>query len=210
MAVAYIPIRVAGFGQHDLRITATGSAMSDAVLRQVEVLPNGQVERAVTNGQLQPAQTIPLAVPEEAIPGTARVTVKLYPGVVSQVLGGLEGLLQQPYGCFEQTSSTTYPNVMVLDYLKATGQAVPSVQMRAEQFIGLGYQRLLTFEVDGAPGGFSLFGDPPPQTMLTAYGLMEFNDMSKVSYVDPALIRAHGGVPDEPAELATAVGAPRA
>jgi hypothetical protein len=189
VAAAYIPVRVVDFGQRELRVTATGSAMSDAVLRQVEVLPDGMAQHAVVSGQLQPAQTIPMAVPEEAIPGTARITVKVYPGVVSQVLGGLEGLLQQPYGCFEQTSSTTYPNVMVLDYLKTTGQAVPQVQLRAEQFIGLGYQRLLTFEVDGAPGGFSLFGDPPPQTMLTAYGLMEFEDMSKVSYVDPALIQ---------------------
>lgn len=81
----------------------------------------------------------------------------------------------------------TYPNVLVLDYLKSTSQATPEVQMQAEQFIAQGYQRLLTFEVPG--GGFSLFGDPPAQLMLTAYGLMEFSDMSRVYYVDPDLIR---------------------
>ena len=72
VAAAYIPVRVVGFGPRDLRITATGSAMSDAVLRQVEVLPDGQAQRAVVNGQLQPTQTIPVTVPEEAVPGTAR------------------------------------------------------------------------------------------------------------------------------------------
>jgi uncharacterized protein YfaS (alpha-2-macroglobulin family) len=80
----------------------------------------------------------------------------------------------------------TYPNVLVLNYLKTTGQTSPEVQMQAEQYINLGYQRLLTFEVDG--GGFSLFGTPPAQAFLTAYGLMEFNDMAKVHPVDPALI----------------------
>ena len=104
------------------------------------------------------------------------------------MLEGLEGLLQTPYGCFEQTSSVTYPNVMVLDYLKATGQAAPRIQLQAEQLINLGYQRLLTFEVNGEPGGFSLFGDPPAQRMLTAYGLMEFGDMAGVAYVDPDLM----------------------
>jgi hypothetical protein len=80
----------------------------------------------------------------------------------------------------------TYPNILVLDYMKQTDQISPEIQMEAEQFIAQGYQRLLTFEVPG--GGFSLFGQPPAQLMLTAYGLMEFNDMARVHYVDPALI----------------------
>jgi hypothetical protein len=58
--------------------------------------------------------------------------------------------------------------------------------MQAETYIATGYQRLLTFEVDG--GGFSLFGNPPADTFLTAYGLMEFTDMAAVYPVDEALI----------------------
>jgi hypothetical protein len=80
----------------------------------------------------------------------------------------------------------TYPNVLVLDYLKKTGKLAPEVQMTAERYIGLGYQRLLTFEVDG--GGFSLMGNPPARADLTAYGLLEINDMAKVYNVDPKLI----------------------
>jgi hypothetical protein len=80
----------------------------------------------------------------------------------------------------------TYPNVLVLDYLKKTGKLTPEIQMKAERYIGLGYQRLLTFEVDG--GGFSLFGEPPADVNLTAYGLLEFSDMARVTNVDPKLI----------------------
>ena len=185
---AYLPIRVIGFGQHEFQVTATGSAMSDAVVRQVEVLPDGKPMAVAESGKLTTTQRFAIDLPANTIPGTGRVAVKIYPGVISQVIDGLEGMLQQPYGCFEQTSSTTYPNVMVLDYLKTTNQVNPRIQLQAEQYINLGYQRLLSFEVRGMPGGFSLFGDPPPQTMLTAYGLMEFTDMSQVSYVDPALI----------------------
>ena len=58
--------------------------------------------------------------------------------------------------------------------------------MQAEKYVGTGYQRLLTFEVSG--GGFSLFGSPPADPFLTAYGLMEFSDMAKVYPVDEALI----------------------
>ena len=60
--------------------------------------------------------------------------------------------------------------------------------MQAEEYINLGYQRLTTFEVNGEPGGFSLFGEAPADPMLTAYGLQEFGDMSRVYDIDPKLI----------------------
>ena len=91
-----------------------------------------------------------------------------------------------PGGCFEQTSSSTYPNVLALDYMKRTKKLTPEVHAKAEGFIANGYQRLLTFEVPG--GGFSWFGQAPANKILTAYGLMEFYDMSKVYDVDPKLI----------------------
>jgi hypothetical protein len=75
---------------------------------------------------------------------------------------------------------------LVLDYMQRTGQASPEVQMTAEKYVGTGYQRLLTFEVAG--GGFSLFGSPPASVFLSAYGLMQFNDMAQVYPVDEAVI----------------------
>ncbi len=80
----------------------------------------------------------------------------------------------------------TFPNVLVLNYLKSTKQASPEIQMKAENYIALGYQRLLTFEVSS--GGFSLYGRAPASVMLSAKGLLEISDMAKVFPVDPALI----------------------
>ncbi|MCC6456494.1 MAG: hypothetical protein IT328_16175 [Caldilineaceae bacterium] len=188
VSAAYIPISVLDFGEQDFEITAIGEQASDAVLRTVSVVPNGRPQASVVNGQLEAAHSFEVAVPRNAIPGTGRVTVKLYPGIVSQAIDGLAGMLQEPYGCFEQTSSVNYPNVLVLDYLRATGQQSPDIELQAEFYINAGYQRLVTFEVPGSPGGFSLFGNPPPETMLTAYGLMQFSDMAHVYYVDPALL----------------------
>jgi uncharacterized protein YfaS (alpha-2-macroglobulin family) len=74
----------------------------------------------------------------------------------------------------------------VLDYLKSTNQSTPELEMKAEEYINLGYQRLVVFEVDG--GGFSLYGDPPARLFLSAYGLMEISDMAKVYPVDEAMI----------------------
>ncbi len=98
----------------------------------------------------------------------------------------MDSILRMPGGCFEQTSSSTYPNVLALDYMKRTKKLTPEVHAKAEGYIANGYQRLLTFEVPG--GGFSWFGKAPANKILTAYGLMEFSDMSKVYDVDPKLI----------------------
>lgn len=79
----------------------------------------------------------------------------------------------------------TFPNVLVLNYMKATQQISPALQLQAENYIALGYQRLLTFEVQR--GGFSLFGQPPASLMLSAKVLLEFSDTAKVYPIDPAL-----------------------
>jgi uncharacterized protein YfaS (alpha-2-macroglobulin family) len=76
----------------------------------------------------------------------------------------------------------TYPNVMVLGYMKQTGQISPELQMQAEEYVAQGYQRLLSFEVAG--GGFSLFGKGRADPLLSAYGLMMLSDMARVYPVD--------------------------
>src|SRR5258708_29233447 len=98
----------------------------------------------------------------------------------------MDSILQMPGGCFEQTSSSTYPNVLALDYMKRSKKLTPEVHAKAEGFIANGYQGLLAVEVPG--GGFSWFGNAPANKILTAYGLMEFYDMSKVHEVDQKLI----------------------
>jgi uncharacterized protein YfaS (alpha-2-macroglobulin family) len=102
-------------------------------------------------------------------------------------LQGLDGMLRMPHGCFEQTSSTAYPNVLILDYLKRHRLANPGLTAKARRYIALGYQRLIAFEVQG--GGFSWLGRAPANQVLTAYGLSEFFDMSRVYPVDSALIK---------------------
>jgi hypothetical protein len=125
-------------------------------------------------------------IPAGAIADASKIFVKLYPGALSQVVDGLDSILQMPGGCFEQTSSSTYPDILVMDYMKTSKKITPEIQAKAEGFISLGYQRLVTFEVPG--GGFSWFGQAPANKILTSYGLMEFSDMSRIHEVDPRLI----------------------
>jgi hypothetical protein len=179
-------LKVKKVGSHHLQVTARAAGIADAVKRPIEVVPDGRRVEQVVNGSLHQPADVDLTVPDDAIEGSAKAFLKIYPSGFSQLVEGLDGIFRMPSGCFEQTSSTTYPNVLALDYLRKTNKGAPEVEAKARQYIHLGYQRLLTFEVSG--GGFDWFGRPPANRTLTAYGLMEFQDMAKVHDVDPALI----------------------
>lgn len=176
-------------GKFKLTLSAqmNGSAKrADIVVREIEVVPNGREKNIVFNGRLENTVQHNIAFPANAIPEASKIFVRLYPGPISQVVEGMDSILRMPNGCFEQTSSSTYPNVLALDYMKRTKKLTPEVHAKAEGYIANGYQRLLTFEVPG--GGFSWFGNAPANKILTAYGLMEFYDMSRVHDVDARVI----------------------
>lgn len=162
------------------------SEREDTVVREIEVVPNGEAKEIVFSGRLDSSARHTVRFPETSIPDASKIFVRLYPGPLSQVIEGMDSILRMPFGCFEQTSSATYPNVLALDYMKRTKKLTPEVHAKAEGFVATGYQRLLTFEVPA--GGFSWFGNAPANKILTAYGLMEFHDMAKVYDVDPQVI----------------------
>ena len=182
----YFPIEVVELGQHKLTVYAYGAKLSDAIRREIEVRPDGEEQNVSFSDRLDGRITKTIAIPADAIDGASKILVRIYPGVFTQVVDGLDSMLQMPFGCFEQTSSVTYPNILVVQYMKETKQINPEIQMKAEGFINAGYQRLLSYEVAG--GGFSWFGDAPANKVLTAWGVKEFTDMALVHEVDPAVI----------------------
>ena len=169
-----------------------GAKRADIVVREIEVVPNGREQNMVFNGRLESTVRHDVNFPAATIPDASKIFVRLYPGPLSQVIEGMDAILRMPGGCFEQTSSSTYPNVLALDYMKRTKKLTPEVHAKAEGYIANGYQRLLTFEVPG--GGFSWFGQAPANKILTSYGLMEFSDMSKVLRRRPEADPAHAAV----------------
>ncbi len=96
--VVYFPIRVLKFGVQGFQVTAWGSQMSDAVRRQVRVVPNGKEIRLSQSNWLRGPQEITLGIPAAAVPETPRLEVKIYPGVMAQAVEGLEKILRLPHG----------------------------------------------------------------------------------------------------------------
>jgi len=186
-AALSFPVRFSVVGEHRLNIRAECGEDVDIVSLPIEVTPNGREVTVVTSGRLPAggATTLSAKLPRDSVLRTYQL--RAYPSIVTDLGSGLEGMLRRPYGCFEQTTSVNYPNLMVLKYLEASGTLAPQVKRRALRLIRQGYQRLLRFEVRES-GGFSLYGRRPARGWLSAYGLMQFHDMSEVIEVDPKVI----------------------
>ncbi|MEM6379065.1 MAG: TonB-dependent receptor plug domain-containing protein, partial [Bacteroidota bacterium] len=83
---------------------------------------------------------------DNMVAGSLEADFKIYSDVIGEVMDGIESLIRQPYGCFEQTSSATYPNIMVLKYLKESKKVRWNIESKAMNFIRSGYERLVSFE----------------------------------------------------------------
>ena len=159
-----------------IHIQFSAEGMEDAIKQSIRILPKGFPVNIAASGQEQ-EQTFDFEV-VNLVNGTLSANFEAYPDLLEQVLSGIEGMLQEPHGCFEQTSSSTYPNILVLNYLKETGQLKPEIEKRALTLIETGYKRLISFECKNK--GFEWFGGDPAHEGLTAYGVLEFTDMKKV------------------------------
>jgi hypothetical protein len=166
----------------------------DAVERTIQVVPDGFPIVGAHSGMLEKRDGQTITLPKTWLPGTLRLHVQAYPSTLADLQQGLEGMLQEPNGCFEQTSSSNYPNVLILNYLRESDQTNPGLVRRCRELLDRGYQKLVSFEClepeKQKRRGYEWFGGTaPPHEALTAYGLLEFRDMARVHPVDRAMLQ---------------------
>ncbi len=182
---------VAGSAEQDATIEIRGSgtgSLADSVRRSIHISPAGYPTRESIAGRLSDRAKVRLPIPKDIVPGSLAVTVRAYPSPLADVMSGVESILREPHGCFEQTSATNYPNAMALLYLKESQTANPDVSRRALGMLDRGYQKLISFECENL--GYEWFGTDPGHEALSAFGLMQFTDMSQVMAVkDEVLTR---------------------
>lgn len=172
----------------DLQLAARAGDYADTVTRKLSVKPNGfpaQVAFGGLVGPRLPAEHT-LTLPADMVRGSLRARIAVYPTPLANMTESLERLIQEPSGCFEQTSSTTYPMTMAQQYFLSHTGVDPRLVEAAREKLERGYQRLVGFECKEK--GYEWFGQDPGHEALTAYGLLHFTDMKQVREVDGAML----------------------
>jgi uncharacterized protein YfaS (alpha-2-macroglobulin family) len=184
----FFPLEVvATDGNADVEIKLTAHGLADEIKKTIRVVPRGFPIEASASGTARRGEaTRHVLELAGALPGSIRARVTMYPSPVTAMAKGMEGMIREPGGCFEQTSSTNYPNIMILGYLNSTDAADPALVQKTHGVLDHGYKLLTGYETPDK--GYEWFGKTPGHEALTAYGLMEFADMAKVYDVDRKMV----------------------
>jgi uncharacterized protein YfaS (alpha-2-macroglobulin family) len=116
-----------GCGSANVTITAeTSAGDKDGITRSITIHPRGfpvevdgggMVIAGITEGSDSSSWVWHASLPSDTIMASVRVSVMGYSTPDSALLKAVEALIRQPCGCFEQTSSVTYPMTMAAQYL---------------------------------------------------------------------------------------------
>jgi uncharacterized protein YfaS (alpha-2-macroglobulin family) len=175
-------------GLADLTLDAVAGPYRDTVKRTLDVQAPGFPFELSAGGVLEAngSRSFEFTLPAETVHASLSSSVRIYPTPLANMTSALQALLQQPYGCFEQTSSTSYPIVMAQQYFLTHTGVEPGVIAKSRELLETSYKRLTGFE--SRTKGYEWFGGNPGHEALTAYGLMQFTDMTKVRTVDPDML----------------------
>jgi uncharacterized protein YfaS (alpha-2-macroglobulin family) len=172
----------------ELTLAATAGDYTDTVRRSLTIKPNGFPISTAFGGMVsaQKPAVHTVTLPANTVRGSVKTSVVVYPSPLANMTESLARLIQEPSGCFEQTSSTTYPMTMAQQYFQSHSGVDPKLVASAREKLETGYKRLLGFETKEK--GYEWFGEAPGHEALSAFGLMHFADMKQVRDVDAAML----------------------
>jgi hypothetical protein len=185
----FLQIDVGKFsGLADVTLDARAGLYRDTVSRSLDVRPLGFPHERSTGGILERngSKSFEFTLPGEMVRGSITSSVTVYPTPLASMTDALQSLLREPYGCFEQTSSTSYPLVMAQQYFLTHTGVDPATIEKARGLLENSYKKLTGFET--RTKGYEWFGADPGHEALTAYGLMQFTDMAQVRSVDKDML----------------------
>ncbi len=183
------PITV-GFGQGIMSfvLKAKAGSFEDNVTRQITIAPKGFPVEKTFGGILEPGkkEKLQITIENNVVPESVVSDTAVFPSPLANLTGALERMIQEPSGCFEQTSSTSYPLTMAQQYFLSHTGVAPKLVEESRKKLDNGYKMLVGFWCPDK--GYEWFGENPGHEALTAFGLMHFTDMGQVRDVDRNMV----------------------
>ncbi len=192
-----VPVDVEALRPGELRVwvsatltTDDGRTLQDASELPLEVRAERTLIRhAATYGSFddQDAGAVALDIPDH-IPASAEASVDVYASLLGGYKDSVDGLVEYPYGCVEQTSSRLVP----LAALHGLGEFDFGVE-NVDVFIEAGLARLKTMVTPS--GGFAYWpGGKEPHPYATAYAIWVLSELKQTGVrVEAALIENAAG-----------------
>ncbi|MEM4293107.1 MAG: alpha-2-macroglobulin family protein [Thermoplasmata archaeon] len=190
----YFEIRALKVGVHKLFVSAEGASIWDAVLRDVEVVPDGRIVSKIINGRIENngSKEHVINFSAERIENSERLFAKLQTGIEAVVIDGAEEYIHFVSGCGEQSMSTLSIDILAYRAAKKSLQSTGKL-FEYEMMVTQGIQHELQYLVKAKNGigrGIVWFpGDEDVHPWLTSWGLITFQDAINAGFtIDDAII----------------------
>ena len=160
----------------------------DAIEKKLRIHADGQQRLVQVSSIFIGDTSLSVEIPEGALPGSLDAELVLYPNLIAHVSDAIEGIMERPYGCAEQTISSAYPSLLWLQLQKYRQLPASPLDARARHYLNLAYAKLLRYRERS--GGFSLWGKGQPELSVSAYALRFLAEASEFIDVDSDVVTA--------------------
>ncbi len=170
-------------GAARLKVTAEGGGHTAFEQLDVPLLPAGPRERQVQRIELAQGRTDLAPYLQGWVPTTERTTFWVTTNPYAESMQHLSYLVRYPYGCIEQTTSSTRPLLFVSQLMDNVDPTVTG-NKKVEDMVMAGLNRILSMQTPS--GGFGYWpGNPEPVAWGTAYATHMLLDAQKLKYPVP-------------------------
>lgn len=189
-----VSIQFKRIGSIGVKVTAISAVAGDSIVKVVQVRAEGVTQYnnkpvLIDLRELSTFKTvIPIDIPSDIIPDSLKVDVNCIGDILGTTLTNIQSLIRLPSGCGEQNMLNFVPNIIILNYLKATSQLSPYIENKIKSYTEIGYQGQLSYR--HSDGSFSVFGksDQSGSTWLTAFIAKSFRQAAEHINIDENII----------------------
>ncbi len=176
---------------------------------KTDTTTNSNIQFSIKSGDFRETMILPLKVEEKGfphyfsiinnksedikidipsiIPGTLSSSYQVFDNSAVRMFEDLERLKREPHGCFEQLSSTVYPNIFILNYLKSAKKINTETEKEVIQNLKKGFQKMLSYKQKD--GGFGYFSSSESDVSISAFALLEFTDLKKYVNIESKILQ---------------------
>lgn len=179
-------------GTATLRLLAKGTDKGDAMELTLPVLPRS-IRREIGGGiALRDSEgKTELALPAEALPGTAALNLTFAPTLAVSLNSAVTRLVEFPYGCVEQTLSRFIPAVHARALLNKAGwEPDPATAAKLPLVIAEGIRRLE--EMQHEDGGWGWWKNDSTSLTMTAHAVYGLGLATKAGLAVPDSLLKRG------------------
>ncbi|XP_018336565.1 CD109 antigen-like isoform X2 [Agrilus planipennis] len=182
-------------GLTEIKITAGGVGGQDTSIKNLWVKAEGETQYYTKTLFIDLRNkrdfdgNLTIDIPKNFVPNSKSIEVSVVGDILGHTMINLENLIRLPTGCGEQNFVHLMPDVIILKYLRNSGQLTPTIETQAIKNLELGYQTQLAYRRND--GSFSAFGkrDDVGSIWITAYTVLVLTKAKEFIYVDEEIIQ---------------------